>query len=72
MNKTILMVTVVGVIALAMMISKVVTSNVLADNAKDRRNNVLDKHIDTDGKHGEKAQEIKDRYNGGGHRSPGQ
>lgn len=66
------MVTVVGVIALAMIISTVVTSDVLADGAKDRKNKVLDKHVDAGGKHGEKAQEIKDRSDGGGHSSPGQ
>jgi peptidoglycan hydrolase CwlO-like protein len=65
MNKSIFVVTVVGVIALAMIISTVVTSDVLADSSKDRRNKVLDKHVDAGGKHGEKAQEIKDRSSGG-------
>ena len=72
MNKSIFMVTVVGVIALAMIISTVVTFDVLADSAKDRKNKVLDKHVDAGGKHGEKAQEIKDRSSGEGRSGPGQ
>jgi hypothetical protein len=46
MNKSIIVVTVtVAVIALAVIMSTVVTSDVLADNKKDRANKVLDKHI---------------------------
>jgi peptidoglycan hydrolase CwlO-like protein len=63
MNKTIFVVTVVGVIALAMIILTIVTSDVVADNKRDRANKVLDEHIKEDGKHGEKAQEIKNKLN---------
>jgi hypothetical protein len=70
MNKTIFVVTVVEVIALTMIMSTVVTSDVLADSKKDRVNKVLDKHIKVGGKYGEKAQEIKDRLNGRGSGNP--
>jgi len=66
MNKTIFVVTVVGFIALAMIMSTVVTSDVLADSKRDRANKVLDKHIEAGGEHGDKAREIKNRLNGGG------
>ena len=70
MNKTIFVVTVVGFIALAMIMSTVVTSDVLADSKRDRANKVLDGHIEAGGEHGDKAQEIKNRLNGGGHSNP--
>ena len=53
------MVTVVGVIALAMILSTVVTSEVLADNRRDRANKVLEKHAEKDGPHGDKVREIR-------------
>ena len=57
---------VVAVIALTMLMSTVVTSDVLAYSKKDRANEVLDKYIDKGGEHGDKAREIKSKLNGGG------
>jgi hypothetical protein len=57
-------VTVVGVIALAMILSTV-TSKVLVDIRRDRANKVLEKHAEKDGPHGDKAREIKNELNGG-------
>ena len=48
-----------------MIMSTVVTSDVLADSKRDRANKVLDKHISAGGEHGEKAREIKNKLNGG-------
>ena len=50
---------VVAVIARAMIISTVVTSDVLADSKRQRANKVLNKHIDAGGEHGRKVEEIK-------------
>lgn len=61
----------VAVIALAMIMSAVVTSDVLADSTRDRANKVLDEHIDAGGDHGDKAREIKNKLNGGGGGDPG-
>jgi peptidoglycan hydrolase CwlO-like protein len=67
MNKSLFVVTVaVAVIALAMLISTVVTSDVLADSKKDRANEVLDKYIEIGGEHGDKARENKSKLIGGG------
>jgi len=50
MNKTIFLVTVVvAVIALAMIMSTIIMSDVLADSKRDRANKVLDKHISARG-----------------------
>lgn len=67
------MVTVVGVIALAMILSTVVTSKVVVDIRRDRANKVLEKHAEKDGPHGDKAREIKNELNGGrpGSNDPG-
>jgi hypothetical protein len=65
LNKTIFVVTVVGFIALAMIVSTVVTSDSFADTKRDRANKVLDKHIEAGGEHGDKAGEIKKKLNGG-------
>ena len=71
MNKNIFVVTVtVAVIALAMIMSTIVTSDVLADTKRDRANNVFWKHIDKGGEHGEKAHEIKNKLIGGGGDAP--
>jgi hypothetical protein len=59
MSKSIFVVTIVGVIALARIMSTVVTADVFADSKRDRANKVLDK-----------AGEIKDRLNGGGSGNP--
>jgi hypothetical protein len=61
----------VAVIALAMIMSAVVTSDVLAGSTRDRANKVLDEHIDAGGDHGDKAREIKNKLNGGGGGDPG-
>ncbi len=67
MNKNIFVVTVtVAVIALAMIMSTVVTSDVSADSKRDRANKVLNNHISAGGDHGDKAREIKNKLNGGG------
>jgi hypothetical protein len=63
MNKIVIIVTVVGVIALATMMSTIVTPDILADSENDRKNRVFDKHVDAGGKHGEKSQVIKDGSN---------
>ncbi|MGH9986990.1 MAG: hypothetical protein ACRD8W_23850 [Nitrososphaeraceae archaeon] len=71
MNKTILMIMLVGVFAATMITSTVVTSDVSAstcpptlcgsdDVKKDRTNNNLDKHIAKGGAHGAEAQKIRD------------
>jgi peptidoglycan hydrolase CwlO-like protein len=70
MKKSVFVVTVVGFIALAMIMSTVVTSDVLADSKRERANKNLDKYIEEGGEHGEKAQEIKNSLNGGGHSNP--
>ncbi len=57
------MVTVVGVIALAMIMSTIVTSDVFADTKRDRANKNLERHIESGGENGKKAQEIKDKLN---------
>ena len=64
MNKHIFVVTVAGIIALAMIMSTIVTSDVLGDSKKNRANKVLDKHIFAGGKHGDKACEKKNKLNG--------
>ena len=60
MNKSIFVVTVVGVIPLLMMMSVVVTSDGLADSAKEQ---IFGQVYSAGGKHGEKSQKIKDRSN---------
>lgn len=70
MKKSIFVVTVVGFIALAMIMSTVLTSEVLADSKSERANKNLDRHIEEGGEHGDKVQEIKNNRNGGGHGSP--
>lgn len=66
MNKSMFVVTVAkAVIAFAMIMSTVVTSDVLADSKKDRANKVLDEHISAGGDHDDKAREIKNKLNGG-------
>jgi hypothetical protein len=59
MNKNVFVVMVVGVIAVAMIMSAIVTSDVFADTKRERTIKVLDKHISAGGEHGEKAEEIK-------------
>ena len=49
MNKSIFVVTVVGVIALAMIMSTIVTSDVFADTKRDRANKNLERHIESEG-----------------------
>jgi uncharacterized membrane protein len=67
MNTSIFVVTVVvAIITLAMILSAVVTSDVLADSKKDRANRVLDEHISARGDHGDKGREIKNKLNGHG------
>ena len=77
MNKSIFVLTVIGVIAAAMIASTVAIPNVSAircdnpracgddgDPADPRTINNLDTHIQKGGEHGNKAQEIKDSRNG--------
>jgi hypothetical protein len=61
------------VIAMAMILSTVVTSEVLVDNRRDRANKVLEKPAEKYGPHGDKAREIKNELNGGrpGSNDPG-
>jgi hypothetical protein len=47
-----------------LIMSTMLTSDVLADSKKDRAIRILDKHIKEGGKHGEKSKEIKDKING--------
>jgi hypothetical protein len=61
MNRSLFVVTVVGFVALAMIMSTVVTSDVLADSKREWVNKNVDRHIEEGRVHGDKAQEIKNR-----------
>ena len=68
MNKSIFVGMVIGALAISLAASAVLTTEAFAlygDRAKDRANNNLDKHIEAGGAHGEAAQKIKNRLNGG-------
>ena len=66
MNKSIF-IGVIAVIAVLMVASTVLTSDVFSTRNKwlDRANNNLDEHIDAGGAHGEAAQRYKDKINEG-------
>lgn len=47
-----------------LIMSTMLTSDVLADSKKDRTIRILDKHIKEGAEHGEKPKETKDNING--------
>jgi hypothetical protein len=66
MNKSIFVALVIGALAISLLASAVLANEADASKRniiKERANNVLDKHIDAGGAHGEAGQRIKDRLN---------
>lgn len=71
MNKTIFMGLAVAVLTAMLVVTysgllQDTKATVIFDPKTERRNNVLDKHIEAGGAHGERAQEIKDGGETGG------